>query len=360
MQEIKKIEGTIAHITFQSEDTGFTVMELETDGELITVVGEMAGVGEGQKLVAFGQYANHPSFGLQFKAQSYEISLPSDVNAIYAYLASGAIKGIGAATAKRIVDKFKENTFVILDTEPEKLSTIPGVSLKKALAMQQEFKKIYGIQDAIAYLSSNGIMAKDAIAIYSYFGPNTTEIVTNNPFVLCGEPCFFEFERVDELSEKFSIEYDSNERIVGGILYVLRHNTLKGHSCVPMEKLIETVSKFIMVEPEKIGRHIEELCDQGILVNETMDKVPFIFLAELYVAEMVIAQKLAELLEVKAQASPRLASQITDIETINDIRYAPKQLEAIEKVCCSNVSIITGGPGTGKTTLVKAIIALFE
>ncbi|MEG0091696.1 MAG: helix-hairpin-helix domain-containing protein, partial [Oscillospiraceae bacterium] len=270
MQEIKKIEGTIAHITFQSGDTGFTVMELETAEELVTVVGEMAGVGEGQKLVAFGDYTNHPSFGLQFKAESYEITLPSDVNAIYTYLASGAIRGIGAATAKRIVEKFGEDTFVVLDTQPEKLSTIAGISLKKAMAMQQEFKKIYGIQDAIAYLSSYGINAKDAIAIYSYFGPNTVEIVTTNPFVLCGEPCFFEFDRVDELSEKFSIEYDSSERVVGGILYVLRHNTLKGHSCVPREKLLETVSKFISVEPEKIDRQIEDLCDQGILVLEDM------------------------------------------------------------------------------------------
>ncbi|MEG2929952.1 MAG: ATP-dependent RecD-like DNA helicase [Oscillospiraceae bacterium] len=360
MQEIKKIEGTIAHITFQSGDTGFTVMELETAEELVTVVGEMAGVGEGQKLVAFGDYTNHPSFGLQFKAESYEITLPSDVNAIYTYLASGAIRGIGAATAKRIVEKFGEDTFVVLDTQPEKLSTIAGISLKKAMAMQQEFKKIYGIQDAIAYLSSYGINAKDAIAIYSYFGPNTVEIVTTNPFVLCGEPCFFEFDRVDELSEKFSIEYDSSERVVGGILYVLRHNTLKGHSCVPREKLLETVSKFISVEPEKIDRQIEDLCDQGILVLEDMGGISFIFLAELYVAEMVIAQKLAELLEVKEKAGENLDSQIADIETINGIRYAPKQLEAIEKVCSSNVSIITGGPGTGKTTLVKAIIALFE
>lgn len=360
MEEIIKLEGTIAHITFQSEQTGFTVMELETDEEIVTVVGEMAGVGEGQKLVAFGEYVNHPSFGTQFKVQSYEISLPSDVNAIFSYLLSGAIKGIGTVTAKKIVDKFGEETFKILDTDPDKLCTIQGMSLKKALAIQQEFKKIYGIQDAIAYLSAQGILAKDAIALYSYYGAKTIEIVSSNPFVLCADPCFFEFSRADEISEKFAMEYDSCERIVGGIMYVLRHNTLKGHSCVPLKRLLETVSTFIAVELEKVEKNIEELCEQGLLVQEEMEEATFVFLAELYVAEKIIAEKLAELLMVEVVPSPRLESLIADIETVNDIRYASKQLEAIAKVCASNVSIITGGPGTGKTTLVKAIISLFE
>lgn len=360
MQEILKIEGTVSHITFQSDTTGFTVIELETMEEIITVVGEMAGIGEGQKLVAFGEYVNHSSFGTQFKVKSYEISLPSDVNAIYTYLASGAIKGIGPATAKRIVDTFGVDTFKVLDTELEKLAKVSGVGPKKAATIQQEFKKIYGIQDAMAYLSSHGIMAKDAIALYTWYGPATIEIISTNPFVLCGEPCFFEFERADEISEKFSIEYDSMERIRGGIFYVLRHNTLKGHSCVPYKKLIETVADFIKVEPEKVEKNIEELCEEGLIVKENINDILFVFLAELYVAEMVIAQKLAECLTVQGEIPKDLDRLISDIQQVYDIKYAPKQLEAIEKVCASNLAIITGGPGTGKTTLVKAIISLFE
>ena len=141
MQNLKRIEGNVVHITFQSAETGFTVLELETDTEYITVVGEMAGIGEGQKLVAFGEYTNHPSFGVQFKAQNVEISLPSDANAIYTYLASGAIKGVGIVFAKRIVDMFGEDTFAVLDNHPEKLARVQGISLSKAKTIQQEFKK---------------------------------------------------------------------------------------------------------------------------------------------------------------------------------------------------------------------------
>lgn len=360
MQTLKKIEGTVVHITFQSEETGFTVLELETDTEYVTVVGEMAGIGEGQKLVAFGEYTNHPSFGVQFKAQKVEISLPSDANAIFTYLASGAVKGIGMVFAKRIVEKFGEDTFDVLDNYPEKLAQIQGISLSKAKAIQQEFKKIHGVQDAVIQLSRFGIAAKEAISLYTRLGPNTIEIVTDNPFVLCEEPCFFEFERADEIAQKMSMEYDNSCRIVGGIMFVLRHNTLKGHSCVPKQKLIETVAVFISVEPEKVEYNLNSLFEQGLLIEENLYDKPFVFLAELYIAERVITQKLTELMSNRIKTDDNINELIKYLEQINDIKYAEKQIEAIEKVYNSPVSIITGGPGTGKTTLVKAIIALFE
>ena len=360
MQNLKRIEGNVVHITFQSAETGFTVLELETETEYITVVGEMAGIGEGQKLVAFGEYTNHPSFGVQFKAQTVEISLPSDINAIYTYLASGAVKGIGIVFAKRIVEKFGENTFEVIDSYPEKLAQVQGISLSKAMAIQQEFKKIHGVQDAIVFLAKYNISAREAVTLYSALGPNTVEIITENPFVLCGEPCFFEFERADEIAAQLSMEYDDNCRIVGGIMFVLRHNTLKGHSCVPRDKLIETVASFISVEPEKIEKNIEELCDNGLLIQEELYGKAFVFLAELYIAERVITQKLSELMANEIDLQEDADRMIDYIEKINDIRYAQKQKEAINKVYTSPVSIITGGPGTGKTTLVKAIITLFE
>lgn len=360
LQEIKRIEGNIVHITFQSEDTGFTVLDLETDTDYITVVGEMAGVGEGQKMIAYGQYTNHPSFGVQFKAQSIEISLPSDMNAIYTYLASGAIKGIGPVFAKKIVDKFGEETFEILDAHPEKLAQVQGISMSKAIAIQEEFKKIHGVQDAIVHLAKYNITAKETIMIYSQLGPNTVEIITDNPFVLCEEPCYFEFERADEISKNLSMEYDNSCRIEGGIMFVLRHNTLKGHSCVPKEKLIETVSMFIEVEPEKIENSLSHIIDNGLIVEENLYDKPFVFLTELYIAERVITQKLTELLSNKVDTPEDVHDIVKYIETINNIKYAQKQKEAIEKVYTSPISIITGGPGTGKTTLVKAIISMFE
>jgi len=360
LHTLKRIEGNVVHITFQSEDTGFTVLELETETEYITVVGEMAGIGEGQKLVAFGDYTNHPSFGVQFKAEKVELSLPSDANAIYTYLASGAVKGVGMVFAKRIVEKFGEETFDVLDNFPEKLAQIQGISYSKAKAIQQEFKKIHGVQDAVIFLSKYNVAAKEAIALYSMLGPNTVEIVTDNPFVLCGEPCFFEFERADEIAQKLMMEYDNSCRIEGGIMFVLRHNTLKGHSCVPKQKLIETVSAFISVEPEKVENNLQNLFDQGLLIEEKLYDKEFVFLAELYAAEIVITQKLTELMANEIYNDEDVNTLIKYIEQINDISYAEKQKEAISRVYNSPVSIITGGPGTGKTTIVKGIISLFE
>ena len=360
MHTLKRIEGNVVHITFQSEDTGFTVLELETETEYITVVGEMAGIGEGQKLVAFGDYTNHPSFGVQFKAEKVEVSLPSDANAIYTYLSSGAVKGIGMVFAKRIVEKFGEDTFDVLDNYPEKLAQVQGISYSKAKAIQQEFKKIHGVQDAVIFLSKYNISAKEAISLYSMLGPNTVEIVEDNPFVLCGEPCFFEFERADEIAQKMMMEYDNSCRVEGGIMFVLRHNTLKGHSCVPKQKLIETVSSFISVEPEKVENSLQNLFDQGLLIEEKLYDKAFVFLAELYAAEIVITQKLTELMANEIHNAENINYLIKYIEQINDITYAQKQKEAIEKVYNSPVSIITGGPGTGKTTIVKGIISLFE
>ena len=357
---MKRIEGNVAHITFQSTDTGFTVLELETESEYITVVGEMAGIGEGQKLVAFGEYTNHPSFGVQFKAESVEISLPSDANAIYTYLASGAVKGIGMVFAKRIVEKFGEDTFDVLDNFPEKLAQIQGISMSKAKAIQQEFKKIHGVQDAVIFLSRYNIAAKEAIAIYSVLGPNTIETVTENPFVLCGEPCFFEFERADEIAQKMMMEYDSSCRVEGGIMFVLRHNSIKGHTCVPEGKFVETVSSFIGVEPEKVIQSLQNLSEQGLIIEEKIYDKEFVFLAELYAAEIVITQKLTELMVNEIHNLENINYLIKYIEQINDITYAERQKEAISRVYNSPVSIITGGPGTGKTTIVKGIISLFE
>ena len=360
MQGLKKIEGTVAHITFQSGDTGFTVLELETDTEYVTVVGEMAGVGEGQKLVAFGDYTNHPSFGVQFKAASVQISMPSDANAIFTYLASGAVKGIGMVFAKRIVEKFGEDTFDVLDNYPEKLAQVQGISLSKAIAIQEEFKKIHGVQDAIVMLSKYGISSREAILLYTCLGPNTVEIVTDNPFVLCEEPCFFQFERADEIAVNMAMDYDNSCRIIGGIMYVLRHNVLNGHSCVPKQKLVETVSKFIAVEPEKVERGLGDILEQGIVIEENIYGKAFIYVAELYIAERVIAQKITELMSNSCETDENVNELIGYIQQINDIQYAQRQKEAIHKVYTSPVSIITGGPGTGKTTLVKAIITLFE
>ena len=360
MQQLDRLEGTIAYITFTSQDTGFTVLELQTDDDLVTVVGEMVGVAPGQQLVVQGTYANHPSFGIQFKVQNYEVALPSDENAIYAYLASGAVKGIGPVTAKRIIKAFGANALEILECDPVQLATVKGISYRQAVDIQTEFKRIFGIQDVIMNLSNYGLTASQAIALYGVYGQATTEIISQNPYLLCNDPTFLPFERADNIANRMMMEYDSHQRIAGGVLYVLRHNSQKGHCCVPYDRLVETVSAFIGVEPEKVEGVIEEKCDEGELFCEEINERPFVYLAQLYVAELVSCQKLTQLMASKPKTNIDISSVINTVQNILDIKYAPNQIKALEKVADSSVCIITGGPGTGKTTLVKGIISMFE
>lgn len=360
MQQLDRLEGTISYITFTSQDTGFTVLELQTDDDLVTVVGEMVGVAPGQQLVVQGTYANHPSFGIQFKVQNYEVALPSDENAIYAYLASGAVKGIGPVTAKRIIKAFGANALEILECDPVQLATVKGISYRQAVDIQTEFKRIYGIQDVIMNLSNYGLTASQAIALYGVYGQATTEIISQNPYLLCNDPTFLPFERADNIANRMMMEYDSHQRIAGGVLYVLRHNSQKGHCCVPYDRLVETVSAFIGVEPEKVEGVIEEKCDEGELFCEEINERPFVYLAQLYVAELVSCQKLTQLMASKPKTNIDISAVINTVQNILDIKYAPNQIKALEKVADSSVCIITGGPGTGKTTLVKGIISMFE
>ena len=360
MQQLDRLEGTISYITFTSQDTGFTVLELQTDDDLVTVVGEMVGVAPGQQLVVQGTYVNHPSFGIQFKVQNYEVALPSDENAIYAYLASGAVKGIGPVTAKRIIKAFGANALEILECDPVQLATVKGISYRQAVDIQTEFKRIYGIQDVIMNLSNYGLTASQAIALYGVYGQATTEIISQNPYLLCNDPTFLPFERADNIANRMMMEYDSHQRIAGGVLYVLRHNSQKGHCCVPYDRLVETVSAFIGVEPEKVEGVIEEKCDEGELFCEEINERPFVYLAQLYVAELVSCQKLTQLMASKPKTNIDISSVINTVQNILDIKYAPNQIKALEKVADSSVCIITGGPGTGKTTLVKGIISMFE
>jgi len=361
LQELERLEGTILYITFHSQDTGFTVLELETDDDVVTVVGEMAGVAPGQQLVVQGTYSNHPSFGVQFKVQNYEVAMPGDVNAMLSYLSSGAVKGIGPVTARRIMKEFGEKAFEILETDPVALSKVKGISYRMALEIQAEFQRIYGIQDVIANLAAYGLSAAQAIALYGVYGSTAAEVVHTNPFVLCNEPCNLPFEQADDIAmRRMSLDYDNHRRIAGGIIYVLRHNSQNGHCCVPYDRLVETVSGYIGVEPEKVKSAIEENCDEGSLFIENINDRDFVYPAQLYAAEMVSAARLAQLLAAKPKAHGDIQKTIKTVQRMLDIQYAPNQIKALEKVARSSVCIITGGPGTGKTTLVKGIIAMFE
>lgn len=360
MRELERVEGTILYISYQNTDTGFTVLSMSCEGEPLIVVGEMVGVAPGEEIVCYGNYTNHPSYGVQFKADTYEVTLPSEANAIRVFLASGAVKGIGLANARAIVDKFGDETLQVIETDPQKLSTVKGISYKKAVSIQEEFKKLYGIQDCIYQLSKFGINARQAISLYSVYGPSCAEIIYKDPYVLCNPPTSYPFEQADAIANRLLIEYDSDRRVRGGVFYVMNHNMQKGHCCLPLDRVIPTVAQYLSVEPERVANVIEENCDMGKLFVEEIDGRDYLYTAQMYVAEMTSAQKLSNLISEEAEKIPDIDRKIKEIQLMYGIEYAENQVLALKKVSNNKVSIITGGPGTGKTTLVKGIISLFE
>ncbi len=355
-----KINGTVESIAFKNNDTGFAVIDLAVDNELVTVVGELFGVAEGEELTVWGEYTTHPSFGLQFKATAAERVLPSSATAIRKYLSGSAISGIGPVTAQRMVDAFGEETLNIIARQPEMLTTIKGISQKKAQEISVAFRKIYGVRETITQLAAMGLDTADALLLYRAFQDITVEIVRDNPFLVCGYPLYKEFEFADALAETFGIEPDHINRVRAGIIYVLRHNLQNGHTCLPTEKLIDTVFNFLDVARDAVEIELYHAVDDGMLRIAAIDGEERVFLSDLMQAERYIAERLQLLNALEFQTVQDAEQQIDRFEQYNHIEYETLQRRAVNRSLTHGVVVITGGPGTGKTTTLNAIIALCE
>jgi exodeoxyribonuclease V alpha subunit len=355
-----KITGLVENIAYKNNSTGFTVLDLEVGGEMVTVVGEFPGVAEGEELTVWGEYATHPSFGLQFKAAASERVLPSTAAAIRKYLAGGAIGGIGPVTAGRMVDAFGDDTLDIMARRPEKLTCIKGISRKKAADISAEIRKIYGVKEAIAKLGDIGLEISDALALYRAFSESAVEIVRDNPYLVCGYPLYKEFEAADLLAGGMNIEPDHVNRVRAGIVYVLRHNLQNGHTCIPSEKLIDTACGFLDVARDTVEISLYDAVGEGLLRTAVVDGEERAFLGDMMRAERYIAERLALLTELEFRSVEDAGRLIDEFEGRSGIKYEAMQRLAIERSLTSGAVVITGGPGTGKTTTLNAIIALCE
>ncbi|MBQ4100156.1 MAG: ATP-dependent RecD-like DNA helicase, partial [Oscillospiraceae bacterium] len=238
-QEMITIKGTVDRITFTNTTNAFTVLELDIAGDdTVTVVGELYGVAVGEELKLTGNYTSHPRFGYQFKAELCERILPSESNAILKYLSNGAIKGIGPVTARRLVEKFGDDTLKIIETEPEKLSEVKGITHNTAMKIADEFKKIFGIRKVIAYLSKYNVTTMQAIAVWKKFGANSIELIEENPYLLCSDDIGVSFFDLDALTADMNIPRDSEYRIRAGIMFIMDYNFNLGHTCVPFLSLL--------------------------------------------------------------------------------------------------------------------------
>ena len=355
-----KLEGVVEHVIYENPDTGYAVFEVDAGGTDIVVAGNVGSMDNGMSITAYGYMVNHPSYGEQFRAETCEASLPQDTAALLSYLSSGVLPYIGPSTAKKIVAKFGAHTLNVISETPDKLCELKGITPQKAAAISNEFRRMYGVREVVAWMAKFGLSAQMAVTAYRAFGPATVEALKKNPYMLCGEPLNLKFSQVDGIAAQLQVGQGSDLRIAAGLLYALRHNANNGHTCLPADKLIESTARFIRVEPDAVKAGLQSLLEHDEMRACTFDGTKYIYLPDLLSAEQDIAARLGELATFPTEGPKTLESDIRVLELTQGFEYAPLQREAIRLALSSRVMVLTGGPGTGKTTTVKAILNLYE
>lgn len=358
--ELYELNCTVEHIVYKNEENGYTVIEADAQGSEVTAVGIMPEVCEGEHLRLLGRFISHASYGEQFKVDAFESIMPTTTLGILKYLSGGAVKGVGAATAARLIKAFGENTLEVMKNEPERVAALKGISKEKADSFAEQLRRAVNIRDLMAYLGSFGINPVEAVAVYKEFGNDAMNIIELNPFSLCLGDTGISFETADLIAQKKEIPFDSSLRIRAGITHILRHNTLNGHTCLPEDRLIKTAAEFLGITEEKALEVLEELLFENNLAKDNIRERSFIFLPEYYESEGYIAARLKMMLRFPAPAFKDAQKQIKKAEKANGISYADKQREAIESALNKGLLVLTGGPGTGKTTTLNAIIEVLK
>ena len=360
-QERTELVGTVDELIYSNEENGYTVLTMETDaGEKVTVTGILPFASPGEQLIVRGTWVRHPAHGRQFQAETAERRLPSGAHAIYEYLASRVIKGIGPATASLIVSTYGDKALDVIEREPEKLAQLKGISLKKAVEMSEALRLQMGLRRLMEFLAVNQIRPQYAMRLYRFYGDNALELLRENPYILSSQMIGGEFSDADRLAIELGMEGDSPQRIAAALLFELQHNTGNGHVFIPREKLIAATSQLIDVEIPPIEEGLTILLDSGEVVCSSIAGCEACYIAELYAAETYTAERLLRMTRAAVKPPLDLAALLTQTETVQGITYAPQQRKTLEMAAENRLLVITGGPGTGKTTTVRALIALYE
>lgn len=357
---MEELTGCIDHIIYSNQDNGYTVFVIISGTEEITCVGSLHAVSPGENLKLKGEWTKHPIYGEQFKFESYEVVEPTDIEAIARYLGSGAVKGVGAALAGRIVDMFGEDTFRVLAEEPELLSRVKGISARKAQEIAAAVIEKQDLRKVMLFMQKYGISNSLAMKIYGFYGPDTYSVLEENPYRMAEDIEGIGFKIADEIAAKVGIHVDSDFRIRSGIVYTLSSAVADGHAYLPMEELKERAAELLSVNPENVELQIENLSmDRKIIIRTVGDEIR-VWGKRLYYMELDCARKLADLNVPILNDNEALIDTLTAIAKREDIEADEIQLLAAANAVKYGISIITGGPGTGKTTTINLILKYFE
>ena len=363
LDEMERIAGFVNECIFENEDTGYKVLEVESDDglQLMTVVGIMPDLQVGEHIEARGRWKEHNTYGEQFEVSTFSRSLPQDKDAMERYLGSGAIKGIGAALAHRIVEKFGDNTFHIIETEPERLAEVKGISSAKACEIGEQFAAQSATREAMVFLQSFGLTPNMSMRIYKEFGLKTVSVLSQNPYILAERVQGIGFRRADEIARQMGIPEESPGRIRGAIRFALQNAAGEGHTYLPLDKLEDEVYRLIGLSGLMVENALTESVMEGQLIQKRELEEERVYLKSFYAAEAGVARRLMELLEQPQEISEDVYKlRMQKIEKEQKIELSEEQREAVLAALKEGVLIITGGPGTGKTTIINVLLELLE
>ena len=360
-EQHETVNGSVEKITYRNEQNGYTVMIVNSaDTDTITVVGIVPFIKEGDYVECDGRYIVHSTYGEQFKADTINRIVKNDIASVLRYLSGRNIRGIGPVTARKIVEKFGTESLNVIENDPNRLSTVKGITFERALEIQDSYKKQFGLREVIMALSPYNISTDEAMLIYKKLGNSAESVIKSNPYILCSSGIDFSFERVEEIADGYAFNKNDSNRIEAGIIYVLRRNLLNGHTCLPKNKLVDVAARLLECTLEQVESVCDNLVQTFMLSTESTDDNTYIFLPEYKSSERFIAGRLSAVMENIPNIVDISDVEIDFIESKLSIEFEEMQREAIKSAIQNGVLILTGGPGTGKTTTLNAIIELLE
>ncbi len=358
--EFLHIEGSVENVVYKNSTNGYTVLDLDAGGELIPVIGNLGDVEEGEILILEGNYEATRKYGTQFRAEYCERKLPENAVNIEKYLASGAIKGIGPGLAKKIVNIFGAETLNVIENNPYRLSEIKGISRKKCDEIAEEAKKLFSLRSVTSFLSQFNIKPKYAMSAFRRYGGNSMEMIKLNPYILCSDGIDVEFGRADSVAMGLDIPRNSHKRIIAGIHYILRAFSERGHTCMLVEHLLKVAADRLNISEKEFYAAYNAAMEDNELFCYIIDDKEYVYLPDFYYAEQFIADRINVIRDFIAPEDFNYDTLIDIEESEKKIKYEEKQRLAITTAVSRGLMVLTGGPGTGKTTTLNAIISIFE
>lgn len=359
--ELEILQGTIGAVVFQNYENGYAVLRLACDnGQTVTVVGTIPMPNVGEKLMVTGKWGSHPGYGKQFEAEFLERLMPQTTADILTYLSSRAVKGIGPKTAARIVNMFGDQTLLVMEREPERLALVSGISDHKAQQIGEAFRLQVGMRQLMEFFALHQLPAELAVRTYKKYGQSAMDLLYDDPYLLAEEEMDNLFGAIDRFAIALGVSADDPRRIEAGLLFELRYNLTAGHTFLPKDKLIVATAQLLNLEPSEIAATLEQLAGQGNIISCNMAGICVCYLPALYEAERFCARKLLSLSKEQYETPNRFETLLHSAAKAGHVEYSSQQTEAIAKACTTGLLIITGGPGTGKTTLLNGVLRLYQ